>query len=224
MITHNLANKIRIIFETSDQVSGRTYVLKNTLTNNIYRGQIESNQITIELEDGLYCITIYNEDREDFKSTFNVYYNYLPNFVKDIQKLTCGCNNCGDKKDTDIYQTYQLSLNYFSATGLLCNLKAYNYYTQIAHKNVMEAQEYKKYYGKFVFNYEENIRNLLISTYIELYLRSSNITSNNQKDLDELNQLFKISSIEKCLYKIGYDFCKISNLIESLTSDCNCNE
>ena len=186
------------------------------------QGIVEENQVVTKLDDGRYLIKVVLDNQVDFKDTFNVYYNELPNVVKEIQKVLCPCNNCKAVSLEDLFKVYFRVIGFMQSTGLLCKSTAMLDITSKHYNVLTDAKEYESYYNSFNFSYEKSIQELLVNVYVELYEMSTNQLVTSENDLKEINCVFNIDFMEKCIYKLGYSLTDI--LCHFTNAKCNCNE
>ena len=226
MVVNNLSNKVFILFE--ENLNGGYYsIFKLDIfgcaTQEVQaQGIVEENQVVTQLDDGRYLIKVVLDNQVDFKDTFNVYYNELPNVVKEIQKVLCPCGNCREVTLDDLFKVYFRVIGFMQSTGLLCKSTAMLDATSKYYNVLTDAKEYEKYYNSFNFSYEKAIQELLVHVYIELYEMSTNQLVTSEDDLKEINQAFNIDFMEKCIYKLGYSLSDI--LCHFTNAKCNCDE
>ena len=226
MIVNNLSNKVFILFEENLN-EGYYSIFKldvfGCATQEVQaQGIVEENQVVTKLDDGRYLIKVVLDNQVDFKDTFNVYYKELPNVVKEIQKVLCPCNNCKAVSLEDLFKVYFRVIGFMQSTGLLCKSTAMLDITSKHYNVLTDAKEYESYYNSFNFSYEKSIQELLVNVYVELYEMSTNQLVTSEKDLKEINCVFNIDFMEKCIYKLGYSLTDI--LCHFTNAKCNCNE
>ena len=226
MIVNNLSDKVFILFE-EDLNGGYYSIFKldvfGCATQEVQaQGIVEENQVVTKLDDGRYLIKVVLDNQVDFKDTFNVYYNELPNVVKEIQKVLCSCNNCKAVSLEDLFKVYFRVIGFMQSTGLLCKSTAMLGITSKHYNVLTDAKEYESYYNSFNFSYEKSIQELLVNVYVELYEMSTNQLVTSENDLKEINCVFNIDFMEKCIYKLGYSLTDI--LCHFTNAKCNCNE
>lgn len=226
MIVNNLSDKVFILFE-EDLNGGYYSIFKLDIfgcaTQEVQaQGIVEENQVVTKLDDGRYLIKVVLDNQVDFKDTFNVYYNELPNVVKEIQKVLCSCNNCKAVSLEDLFKVYFRVIGFMQSTGLLCKSTAMLGITSKHYNVLTDAKEYESYYNSFNFSYEKSIQELLVNVYVELYEMSTNQLVTSENDLKEINCVFNIDFMEKCIYKLGYSLTDI--LCHFTNAKCNCNE
>ena len=226
MIVNNLSDKVFILFE-EDLNGGYYSIFKLDIfgcaTQEVQaQGIVEENQVVTKLDDGRYLIKVVLDNQVGFKDTFNVYYNELPNVVKEIQKVLCPCNNCKAVSLEDLFKVYFRVIGFMQSTGLLCKSTAMLDITSKHYNVLTDAKEYESYYNSFNFSYEKSIQELLVNVYVELYEMSTNQLVTSENDLKEINCVFNIDFMEKCIYKLGYSLTDI--LCHITNAKCNCNE
>lgn len=226
MIVNNLSDKVFILFE-EDLNGGYYSIFKLDIFGCAAQevqaqGIVEGNKVVTKLDDGRYLIKVVLDNQVDFKDTFNVYYNELPNVVKEIQKVLCPCNNCKAVSLEDLFKVYFRVIGFMQSTGLLCKSTAMLDVTSKHYNVLTDAKEYESYYNSFNFSYEKSIQELLVNVYVELYEMSTNQLVTSENDLKEINCVFNIDFMEKCIYKLGYSLTDI--LCHFTNAKCNCNE
>lgn len=228
MIVSNLKDKIYILVEAEDQAPSTHYTITPINSNGCLdeskarSGDLLDNQVELSLPDGRYLFSIYNEEGEDFEQVLTVFYNYLPYLIRDLQDLVCPCSNCQEKNSEETLEVFFKLVGFLQQTGLVCSLSGFKNTLSKYFGVLQKEEEYARHYGEFVFDYKKNVLNTLVYTYIDLYQRLTNQPQNNQEDLDQLNDMLKVDIMERCLYKLGYDFQDI--VCEINKSKCNCDE
>lgn len=191
--------------------------------NQVTSGKLISDLLSLSLPDGNYEITVIKDNYADLNENFVVYYNYLSIFVCEFKKLVCceNCNNCNDDVDNKLNEFLYSSLIHFNCLNLFSEMPFTRKILCKQSKVLDSKTEYKAYYGKFSFDYEKNIKDLLISIYLELYYNTINKLRQDDTELKGINSFFQIESIKRCLYSQNIDIedikCEINNL------NCNCD-
>ena len=204
------------------------YVVYSTDINGCRLSQITSGRLTsdllsLSLPDGNYEITVIKDNYADLNENFVVYYNYLSIFICEFKRLICykNCNNCNDNIDNKLNEFLYSSLVHFNCLNLFSEMPFTRKTLCKQSKNLDSKSEYEAYYGKFNFDYEKNIKDLLISIYLELYCNTINRLRQDDTELKGINSFFQIESIKRCLYNQNIDIedikCEINNL------NCNCD-
>lgn len=230
MLVNNLIDKVYILFNEEYTLSGKTYLIKsvgtfNCVSDNIkLQGIVENDSIILQLDDGKYVVEVISEDGPNFKEVFVVYYNGLPDIIKDIKNALCPCKQCLDITLEALFKTYFKVSGFIEFIGLSCELYSTTVLKQKFFKVLKDELEYQQYYNTFKFSYEKALKDLLANLYIELYSLSTNQLSTSDNDLESINSVFKVDIMEKCLYKLDYDFNDILCLINNSKCKCNCNE
>lgn len=228
MVVNNLSDRVYILFDEEESLNGGEYVVHKL---DVYgcpipevqaQGVIIEDEVTLQLKDGAYQITVTLDSHPDFTGVFSVYYNSLPEIVNEISKVLCPCNICKEATLDELFKVAFRIHGFAISTNMICNSQSLTLIMYKYYKILTDAKKYQKYYGVFNFSYEKAIQDLLANFYIELYNMSTDQLGTSEKDLNTINAIYKIEFMEKCLYKLGYDFndilCKINN------SKCNCNE
>ena len=227
MIVNNLKDKVYIVFETEDYITSEVYTITPL---NLYgcpdetkkiTGDIVDNSVEVSLPDGKYLLSVYNTNTEDFEETFTVFYNDLPNIVKDMQNILCPCNNCLEKSKEDVLETFFNLVGFLQKTGLICSGGGFNIAMSKLYNVISAEKDYERYYGEFNLSYTDSVKKVLVYTYIDMYQSITNQITSSENDLQDVNGMLKIDIFEKCLYKLGYNFSDI--LCEIKKSKCNCN-
>lgn len=217
MIVNNLSDKVHIIFSEGEVLEGATYTIQGKNFNGT--GDIIDGALEIQLPDGSYKIIVNNGEYEDYKECFTVFYNGLPLIVDLIRKILCPCGNCKKTTDEDLLKALYELTGFFQNAKLLCSSYTFNRELNKGFRQILEQKEYEAYYGEFKFDYRTSVRDLLAYAYVELYLMSSNALNLSEKELDNVNNLYKVDSLEKCLYRLGYNLEDIICSIEK--QDCH---
>ena len=201
-------------------------VLVGDLTTKLSSDSAE-NIVFLEasLPDGEYEITITADNYPDEVENFTVFYNYLPEILKDLKTLFCN-ENCADCNDVDLEKEYLKvfsKLLFFSlSSGLLNYLPALQTTTKKIQKILSEECKYKRYYGKFIFSYKNNLELFFAYFYAELYKYQKDKIKNLNQDLDFIDEVFMFENVAQCLYTSSISLETIFHNICNL--NCNCNE
>ena len=104
---------------------------------------------------------------------FIVFYNFLPYLTDTIIKSLCNsapCNNCDDKDEDKVLleRYYQVSM-YLNCTGLYDKLPVLKSFVCDQTNMLIDRCEYIRYYGKFIFDYSDNIKKYFAYLYANLY-------------------------------------------------------
>lgn len=213
MIVSNLTNKVYIVFEEEDAITGTVYTIYPEVGTPIH-GEIEDNSISISLKDGRYKIVVNNETEKDFEACFKVYYNGLPQVINDLKKVLCPCKGCGEEDKTLLSISFFNVLAFYAKAGLTSNSYAFGKLLELKSEVIQDKKEYEKYYGVFKFDYTKVTEEILSVAYIELYLLATTSLS-DEDNLDAINKLFDIKNVESCLYAAGINIpdviCEIQN-------------
>ena len=186
-------------------------------------GKLTSDLLSLSLPDGNYEITVKKDNYADLNENFVVYYNYLFIFICEFKKLICSenCNDCNSDIDNKLNEFLYRSLVHFNCLDLFSNMP-FTRKTLCKQSKILDSKtEYEIYYGKFNFDYEKNIKNLLISIYLELYCNTINKLRQDDVELEGINSFFQIESIKRCLYNQGIDIEDIKYEINNLNYNCN---
>lgn len=180
--------------------------------------------IEVSLPDGEYEITITADNYPDEVENFTVFYNYLPEILKDFRRLFCSedCTNCNDVDlEKEYLKVFAKLLFFLMSSGLLNHLPALQTITKKIQKILSEECKYKRYYGKFIFSYKNNLQMFFAYFYAELYnYQKDKIKSLNQ-DLDFIDEVFMFENIAKCLYPSNLSLETIFYNICNLKCDCD---
>lgn len=217
MIVNNLSDRVHFVFSEGEALEGATYTIHGK--DKPISGDIIDNAVEIQLPDGSYKIVVNNGTFEDFEECFTVYYNSLPSIVNLIRKILCPCSGCKKTTDEDLMKAFYELTGFFQNSGLLCSSYTFNRELNKSFRQILDQKEYESYYGEFKFDYKASIRDLLAYAYVELYLKSSSALNLSEDELEKMNNLYKIDSIERCLYRLGY---KLEDMICSIEKhDCH---
>lgn len=227
MIVSNLTNKIHIVLnETSSELA--SYIVREVDPSGCILDTIEASGlaeegiITFSIDkDGFYIIEVTTEDNI-IREYFSVYYNEIPDILRDLSKVLCPCSNCENVFYEDVADTFFRVIAYATKTNFLCNSTLMKHSLSMSSDILKSKKDYEKYYGSFNFSFEDNMKKTLINFYIELYYIFSNGLKLTDNDLNDINNLFKIDHFEKCFYKKGVKLEELLCLLEQ--SKCNCNE
>lgn len=184
------------------------------------------NIVSLEaiLPDGEYEITITADNFPDEVENFTVFYNYLPDILKEIKTLFCSknCDNCDDTDSEKEYlKVFTKLLFFLISSGLLKYLPTLNIITQKIHKIISEECVYKRYYGKFNFSYKDNLQMFFAYFYGELYNYQKNKIKSLNQDLKSVDEVFMIENVAQCLYSSNISLETLFHDICNLNCDCN---
>lgn len=229
----NIVNKVKeVLFDFQEYENSyldADYIIYSTDINGCRLNQITSGKLTsdllrLSLPNGNYEITVVKDNYADLNENFIVYYNYLSIFIHEFKRLICceNCSNCKGNVDNKLHEFLYSSLVHFNCLSLF-NYMPFTRQTLCKQSKILDSKlEYEAYYGKFNFDYEKNIKDLLISIYLELYYNTISNLRQDDTELEGINSFFQIESIKRCLYNQGIDIenieCEINNL------NCNCDE
>lgn len=191
--------------------------------NQITSGKLTSDLLRLSLPDGNYEITVVKDNYADLNENFIVHYNYLSIFIHEFKRLICceNCSNCKGNVDNKLHEFLYSSLAHFNCLSLF-NYMPFTRQTLCKQSKILDSKlEYEAYYGKFNFDYEKNIKDLLISIYLELYYNTISNLRQDDTELEGINSFFQIKTIEKCLYNQGVDIEGIRCEINDLNCDCD---
>ena len=181
--------------------------------------------LEVILPDGEYEINIIADNFPDEVENFTVFYNYLPEILKDLKPLFCSknCDACDDIDSEKEYLKVFAKLSFFLfSSGLFKDLPRLRIITQRVQEILSGECRYKRYYGKFNFSYKDNLQMFFAYFYAELYnYQKDKIKSLNQ-DLKSIDEVFMFENVTQCLYTsnmsletIFYNMCNLN---------CDCNE
>lgn len=226
MIVNNLKDSVYILAEESE-VGYTGYVITPLTSGNCPMvgksivGDLVEGVATVKLPDGRYKLEVFGTTTPENASTFSVYYNRLPYIIDKIQDLMCPCTECKNiDSDKNLLETFFLVTGFMQQVGLTCGRSGYTIALEKYYKILSESVEYEQYYGTFVFSYSKAVQDILVHTYIDLYLELTNAVRTGQDALEELNLLLKVDIMEKCFYRAGYNFQDIICNIERGECDC----
>lgn len=228
----DLQDLIELIGDTSlDTVSFSVYGYesKDCLnTEMVLSGPIPDDfMVSAVLPDGKYQIALEGLPGElgIIEQDFYVLYNKLPKLVEDISDIFCNadCTNCSEDLISLKLNKIFFETNLFlSCTGLGEELVRYKKLSCELNEVLNKACEYEKYFGNFKFDYEKSIKDLLATFLIEVYVKEVSQIRLLNTDITEIDSLYNIKALERCLYtnKINMKdiLCDINN------AKCNCDE
>lgn len=202
--------------------TNNTYIILDAKTKDEVKSGILPTQnnvvdLTLQLDDGVYEITT---NYQSVPYQFIVYYNYLEVLLMKYKTIICDCITCSNKYKSENKLFFDL-ISYLTNLDILCNLKSMKYLSE-EHERLYKANETKKLFGKFNFDYKSTIITLFTLIYLELYF---NEAEENPNDIQDINQLFEIQKIEKCLNNSGYNFTYLITLSKKYRCDednCDC--
>lgn len=228
MIVNNLKDSVYILTEESE-VGYTGYIITPLTSGNCPMvdksivGDLVEGAATVKLPDGRYKLEVFGTTTPENASTFSVYYNRLPYIIDKIQDLMCPCTECKNTdSDKNLLETFFLVTGFMQQVGLTCGQSGYTIALEKYYKILSESVEYEKYYGTFVFSYSKTVQDILVHTYIDLYLELTGALKTGQDALEELNSLLKVDIMERCFYRAGYNFQDIICNIEG--GKCNCTQ
>lgn len=201
-------------------------VLVGDLVTILPEGSTE-NIVSLEaiLPDGEYEITITADNLPNEVQNFTVFYNYLPDILKELKAIFCNknCNDCDNIDfEKESLKVFTKLMFFLTSSGLLKELPILKTIAQKIHKIISEECVYKRYYGKFNFSYKDNLQMFFAYFYGELYnYQKDKIKSLNQ-DLELIDEIFMIENITQCLYTSNISLETIFHDICNL--NCGCNE
>lgn len=187
--------------------------------------QVTDSFIELTLPDGNYQIEIIKDGVPEIIETFSVYYNYLSIFVSKFRKLIC-CSDCNACTGNECYLSKAQELFYeaflqFNCLNLFSNLPLTRTVSCAQTRILNNEHQYKTYYGEFRFDKTEKLKEILITLYVELYFQAVSKLRNTETELSEINSVFSIEQVEKCLYKEDVDIQTLKDKLDNLKCDCN---
>lgn len=228
MIVNNLKDGVYILPEAAESMYTSFTVTPLTLggcpiNSKTITDELLLEGVKLELPDGKYQLTISGMTTVDIDSTFSVFYNGLPNFIDKIQRVLCPCTNCGNAdKDEQLLEALFYANGFMQTAGFACGHNGYTLAIEKYYEILSKAVEYEQYYGTFVFSYKKAVQDVLVYSYIDLYISLTDALRTGQDALEEMNLLLKVDIMERCLYKAGYIFSDI--ICEINENKCNCDE
>ena len=221
MIIKNRIGKVEIHLENVPTTKN-TYTIKN-LNNCLIVSQgilptLENNTsvLDLKLDDGNYELSL---SYQSLPEHFTVHYNFINNFVTKFKKIICDCFTC-KKDETALDKLFFETISFLNYTGYMCTLKSTKYLDD-CYKTLSQSENTKKIFGKFTFDYKDKITTFLILIFLEIY---QNEYENYPTDIDDINTMFSIDIIEKCLNNKGIDFNYILTLSKNYRcQECGCN-
>lgn len=193
-------------------------------------GPLTVELLSLVLSDGNYFIKVSTQDNVNFiEQYFYVFYNQLPGILKTMKKLFCySNNNCDDCENTEekskllLYEDFYKIILPLLCMGLLEELPATKGLVCKHNKILLDSEEYKRYYGRFNYNFKDKIKEFFIYFYAELYRVQMNLIKDSESDALEIKDMFSFEEIQKCLYRSGIDLQEIMHSINNL--NCGCDE
>ena len=225
MVVNNLTDKVFILMEDEAFFSKPYTITKLNSSgceipdSQIFGETTEAGEIFIPLLDGKYLLEVEG-DMVTHSEAFFVFYNGAPEVIKTIRSILCPCSGCKKVDSKTLQQVFYQVIVYMTVTGLLCSSRITLPELERQGKIHMDAKKYAEYYGEFRFDYDKQIERFLAYFYAELYSKFTNTLNTSQEDLDSVNSMLGIDTMEKCLYKLGYSF----NDILCNVQNCGCDE
>ena len=180
--------------------------------------------LEVVLPDGEYKIIITADNFPDEIEDFTVFYNFLPEILKDLKILFCSknCDNCDETDSAKEYLKVFAKLSFFMfSSGLFKDLPKLKIITHRIQKVLSGECRYKRYYGKFNFSYKDNLHMFFAYFYAELYnYQIDKIKSLNQ-DLKYVDEVFMFENVAQCLYTSNMSLETIFHDMCNLNCDCN---
>ena len=221
MIIKNRLDHINIYIEGLGSAKKYTYTIKSLDTCMIVsQGNLptlgDDINFDLKLPDGEYEISL---SYQALPERFIVYYNGLHSLIGKFKKLICDCFTC--KKDNDLSYKIMFDLmSWLSDTGLLCKIKSTEFLKE-TNKILSQQENAKRIFGNFTFDYKDKIITFFTLVYLELYYLEY---ESNPIDTEDINTIFNIDIIEKCLNNKGYDFNYLITLSKNYRcKECDCN-
>lgn len=228
MIVNSLKDGVYILPEAGEEMYTDFTITPLTLggcpiNSKIITEEIKPEGVKVTLPDGKYKLTFSGPTAVDSEKVFPVFYNGLPSFIDKIQNVLCPCTNCDNAdKDELLLEALFYTNGFMQRAGFACGQNGYTLAVEKYYEILSKVVEYEQYYGTFVFSYKKAVQDVLVYSYVDLYLSLTDAVRTGQDALEELNLLLKVDVMERCLYRAGYVFSEI--ICDINENKCDCNE
>lgn len=154
------------------------------------------------IPDGRYEVVLSSDNFPDEVVRFVVFYNFLPEIIKDFKFLFCHehCQDCGNSDlEKEYLKIFFKFFFYTSSTGLLQNLPVLDYMSRKIQKCLSKELTVKRYYGDFNFSYKNELHKFFVYFYAELYSYQKNKLKDLNEDSTLIDEVFSFTELDRCL-------------------------